>query len=119
MSGNKQKLKQVLFNLLSNAVKFSKEEGGTITIAVKKVDGMVRFSVSDTGIGIEKKDLNRLFKEFQQLDSGITRKYGGSGLGLAISKKLVELHGGKITVESTYEEGSTFTFTIPVQKEGN
>lgn len=119
MSGNKQKIKQVLFNLLSNAVKFSKEEGGTITIAVKKLDGMVRFSISDTGIGIEEKDLNRLFKEFQQLDSGITRKYGGSGLGLAISKKLVELHGGGITVKSIYGEGSTFAFSIPVQKEGN
>jgi protein-histidine pros-kinase len=119
MDGDKQKIIQVLFNLLSNAVKFSKEDGGTITIAVKKIDGMVSFSVSDTGIGIEKKNLDKLFKEFQQLDYGITRKYGGTGLGLVISKKLVELHGGKIIVESIYGEGSTFTFSIPVQQEVN
>ncbi|MFZ3166328.1 MAG: ATP-binding protein [Candidatus Methanoperedens sp.] len=119
MEGDKQKIKQVLFNLLSNAVKFSKQNGGTITVAVKKIDGMVRFSVSDTGIGIEKKNLNKLFKEFQQLDSGITRKYGGTGLGLVISKKLVELHGGKMTVESIYGEGSTFAFALPVQLKQN
>ena len=119
MEGDKQKIKQVLFNLLSNAVKFSKENGGTITVAVKKIGGMVRFSVSDTGIGIEKKNLNKLFKEFQQLDSGITRKYGGTGLGLVISKKLVELHGGKMTVESIYGEGSTFAFALPVQLKQN
>lgn len=119
MEGDKPKIKQVLFNLLSNALKFSKEEGGTITVAVKKVDGMVRFSVSDTGIGIEEKNMNKLFKEFQQLDSGITRKYRGTGLGLVISKKLVELHGGKITVESIFGEGSTFIFTIPIKEEVN
>jgi PAS domain S-box-containing protein len=119
MEGDRLKIKQVLFNLLSNAMKFSKEEGGTITVSVKKIDGMVNFSVSDTGIGIEKKNLNKLFKEFQQIDSGIARKYGGTGLGLVISKKLVELHGGKITVESTCGEGSTFTFSIPLQQEVN
>ena len=116
MEGDKQKIKQVLFNLLSNAVKFSKEDGGTITMSVKKMDDTVMFSVSDTGIGIEKKNLDKLFKEFQQLNSGITRKYGGTGLGLAISKKLVELHGGKISVKSIYGEGSTFTFSIPIQQ---
>ncbi len=115
--GDKQKIKQVLFNLLNNALKFSKEDGGTITVSLKKkMDGMAWFSVSDTGIGIEKKNLDKLFKEFQQLDSGITRKYSGTGLGLVISRKLVELHGGKITVESIYGEGSTFTFSIPVQQ---
>jgi PAS domain S-box-containing protein len=113
MIGDRLKIKQVLFNLLSNAMKFSQDDGGTITVSVKKIDGMVTFSVSDTGIGIEKKNLNKLFKEFQQVDSGIARKYGGTGLGLVISKKLVELHGGKITVESIYGEGSTFTFSIP------
>jgi PAS domain S-box-containing protein len=118
MDGDKQKIKQVLHNLLSNAVKFSKEEGGTITVAVKRIDGMASFSVSDTGIGIEKKNLNKLFQEFQQLDSGINRKYGGTGLGLMISRKFVELHGGKIVVESIFGEGSTFTFTIPIQQEG-
>jgi signal transduction histidine kinase len=119
MDGDKQKIKQVLFNLLSNAEKFSKEDGGTITIAVKKIDGMVRFCVSDTGIGIEEKNMNKLFKEFQQLDSGVTRKYGGTGLGLAISKKIVELHEGKIWAQSTYGEGSSFTFSIPIKQEVN
>lgn len=119
MDGDKQKIKQVLFNLIGNAVKFSKEDGGTITVAVKKIDGMASFSVSDTGIGIEEKNLNKLFKEFQQLDSGINRKYGGTGLGLMISRKFVELQGGKITVESIFGVGSTFTFTIPVKQEVN
>ncbi|MCX9083512.1 MAG: ATP-binding protein [Candidatus Methanoperedens sp.] len=114
IDGDKQKIKQVFFNLLSNAVKFSKEDGGKITIAVKKIDDMASFSVSDTGIGIEKKNLNKLFKEFQQVDSGICRKYGGTGLGLVISKKLVELHGGKIQAQSKYGEGSTFTFELPL-----
>lgn len=119
MEGDKQKIKQVLLNLLSNAVKFSKEDGGTISITLKKIDGMISFSVSDTGIGIEKKNFDILFKEFQQVDSGITRKYGGTGLGLVISKKFVELHGGKITMESIYGEGSTFTFSIPIQPRVN
>ena len=76
---------------------------------------MARISVSDNGIGIKESDRGRLFKEFTQLDSGTTRKYGGTGLGLAITKQLVELHGGKIWVESRYEEGSTFTFSLPVK----
>ncbi|MCX9083870.1 MAG: PAS domain S-box protein [Candidatus Methanoperedens sp.] len=116
IEGDKQRIKQVLFNLLSNAVKFSKEEGGKITVKVKKIGEMAEFSVSDTGIGIKKENLEKLFNEFQQLDTGITRKYGGTGLGLVISKKLVELHGGDIRVESVIGEGSTFTFTIPVKQ---
>jgi PAS domain S-box-containing protein len=119
MEGDKRKIKQVLLNLISNALKFSKEDGGTITIVVKKIDSMVSFSVSDTGIGIEEKNLKKLFNEFQQLDSSLSRKYGGTGLGLVITKKFVELHGGKITVESIFREGSTFTFTIPIQQKAN
>jgi len=99
--------------LLSNALKFSKEDGGTVTITVKKEGDMANISVSDTGIGIREEDLKRLFKEFEQLDSGISRKFGGTGLGLAISKKLVELHGGTIRAESKFGQGSTFIFTIP------
>jgi two-component system NtrC family sensor kinase len=101
--------------LLSNAIKFSKKEGGTVTITAKKEDDMAKISVSDTGIGIKEEDMGRLFNEFEQLDSGITRKYGGTGLGLAISKKLVELQGGKIIVESKYDEGTTFTFLLPLK----
>ncbi|MCZ7383073.1 MAG: PAS domain S-box protein [Candidatus Methanoperedens sp.] len=113
------KFKQILYNLLDNAVKFSKPEGGTVTITTKKSEDMAKISISDTGIGIKEKDTGKLFTMFQQIDSGISRTHGGAGLGLAISKKFVELHGGKITVESKYGEGSTFTFLIPlVAKKG-
>ncbi len=111
---DRQKFKQILFNLLSNAVKFSKEAGGTVSISAIKEGDMARISVADTGIGIKKKDMARLFREFEQLDSGITRKYEGTGLGLAITKQLVELHGGKIMAESRYGKGSIFTFLLPL-----
>lgn len=114
IEADQQRLKQILFNLLSNAVKFSKPGGGTVTITTKKEGDMAKFSVSDTGIGIKDENIDKLFSAFEQLDSGITKNYGGTGLGLAITKKLVELHDGTITVESTYGEGSTFTFTLPL-----
>ncbi len=76
---------------------------------------MAKISVSDTGIGIKEEDMKKLFHEFEQLDSGITKKYGGTGLGLSISKKLAELHGGKIWAESKYGDGSKFTFWIPIE----
>lgn len=110
-----QRFKQIMFNLLSNSVKFSKPEGGTITIKSEKEIDTVKISVSDTGIGIKEEDIGKLFKEFEQLDSGINKQYGGTGLGLAISKRLVELHGGKIWIESRVGEGSTFTFTLPLK----
>ncbi|VVB97649.1 Methyl sulfide methyltransferase-associated sensor [uncultured archaeon] len=117
IEADQQRLKQILFNLLSNAVKFSKEEGGTVTITTKKEGDMAKISVSDTGIGIREDDLRKLFTEFEQLDSGISKKYGGTGLGLSITKKLVELHGGKIMVESKYGERTTFTFLLPLVKQ--
>ncbi len=83
---------------------------------------MVQISVSDTGIGIRKEDMDKLFNKFQQIDSGTSRKYGGTGLGLAISKQLVELHGGKIWAQSKYGQGSTFIFQLPLtakKKVGN
>ena len=114
IEADKQRLKQVLFNLLSNAVKFSKPEGGIVTITTKKDGAMAVFQVSDTGIGIKEEDMVKLFKAFEQLNSEITKNYGGTGLGLTISKKLVELHGGRIMAESKYGEGSTFTFFLPI-----
>ena len=114
IEADKKRVMQIFFNLLSNAVKFSKEEGGTVIVTTKREGDAVRISISDTGIGIQEEDQKRLFKEFEQLDSGITRKFGGTGLGLAISKKLVELHGGKIWAESTYGEGTTISFTMPI-----
>jgi len=108
------RFKQILFNLLNNAIKFSKPEVGTVSVTVRKNKDMAVISVSDTGIGIKEENIGKLFNEFEQLDSGITKKYGGTGLGLAISKKLVELMGGRISVESTYGEGSTFAFELPI-----
>ena len=115
IEGDQQRLKQILLNLLNNAVKFSKKEGGTVTLTTKKEGDMAQFSVSDSGIGIREDDMGKLFNMFQQVDTGNTRQYGGTGLGLAISKQLVELHGGKIIVESEYGKGSTFTFLLPIE----
>jgi PAS domain S-box-containing protein len=115
IEADKQRFIQIVFNLLSNAIKFERKEGGTVTVTTKTEGNMAKFSVSDTGIGIKEEDKNKLFNDFEQLDSGITRKYGGAGLGLAISKKLVELHGGKIWVDSEFGAGSTFTFLLPIK----
>jgi PAS domain S-box-containing protein len=115
MRADRMAFKQMLFNLLSNAIKFSHKEGGMITISTKKEKDMVKISVADTGIGIKEEDLPRLFKMFEQLDSGISRKYEGTGLGLAITKKLVEMHRGKIWVESKYGQGSKFILLLPIE----
>ncbi|MFA4956603.1 MAG: PAS domain S-box protein [Candidatus Methanoperedens sp.] len=115
IEADKQRFKQILFNLLSNAVKFTKEEGGIVTIIAKKEGDMAQISVSDTGIGIKEENIGKLFHKFEQLESGISQKYGGTGLGLAITKQLAELHGGKIYVESKYGEGTTFTFALPLK----
>jgi two-component system cell cycle sensor histidine kinase PleC len=114
LQADKRALKQILFNLLSNAIKFSKKEGGIITISTKRENDRAKISVADTGIGIKEEDIPRLFQKFEQLDPGISRKYEGSGLGLAITKQLVDMHGGKIWVESKYGEGSNFIFLLPI-----
>jgi len=114
IEADKEKLSLILQLLLDNAVKFSKTEGGIIKITAEKTGNMAQFSISDNGIGIKEENIEKLFQVFQQLDSGISRKYQGTGLGLSISKKLVELHGGKIWAQSKYGEGSTFIFQIPI-----
>ncbi len=119
IEADRQRFDQILFNLVGNAIKFSKTEGGTVTITTKKEGNMGIFQVTDMGIGIKEHDIERMFKAFEQLDAGITRKYGGTGLGLAITKRLVELHGGEITVVSKYGQGSTFTFSIPISRGWN
>ncbi len=117
IEADRQKFSQILNNILDNALKFSKKDGGVVNIIARKTGDKAQFSISDNGIGIKEENFKKLFKVFQQLDTGISRKYGGTGLGLSISKKLVELHGGKIWVESKYGEGTTFTFELPlVQK---
>ncbi len=105
------KIKQILVNLLSNAVKFT--EKGEITVSVKHRSGIVSFAVKDSGIGIEEKNYEKVFEEFQQIDNSNTRKYKGTGLGLPISKKLARLLGGDLIVESVYGHGSTFILTVP------
>jgi signal transduction histidine kinase len=111
---DKSKFKQVLYNLLSNAIKFTPPPG-TITLEVRDELEQVSVSVSDTGIGIKEEDLPKLFREFQQLDGSYTRRYEGTGLGLALCRRFVEMHGGRIWVQSQPGRGSTFTFTLPRQ----
>ncbi|HTZ17397.1 MAG TPA: HAMP domain-containing sensor histidine kinase [Dissulfurispiraceae bacterium] len=106
-------LKQVLFNLAGNAVKFT-PDGGSIRLKVRRFNsGFLEFSVADTGIGISTEDKGKLFQPFQQLDNSYNRKYPGTGLGLSICKRIVELHGGKIWVESEPGKGSKFIFIVP------
>ncbi|MCL6456547.1 MAG: PAS domain S-box protein [Gorillibacterium sp.] len=115
--GDSARLRQVLLNLVSNAIKFT--EQGSVTVSVKGISGKeqrhltLEFTVKDTGIGIPAAKLDMLFQSFSQLHPALNRKYGGTGLGLAICKKLVELMGGVIDVESVEAEGSAFSFTVP------
>jgi PAS domain S-box-containing protein len=103
---------QILYNLLSNAIKFT-PEGGTVTIRWTEDAGTVAVAVEDSGIGIAPKDQQRIFGEFEQVDSAMSRRQQGTGLGLALTKRLVELHGGTIAVQSALGRGSTFTVTLP------
>jgi K+-sensing histidine kinase KdpD len=109
---DERKVKQVLLNLLSNAVKFT-PEGGRISLTAGRKNGLIEIAVTDTGIGIASEDQAAIFEEFRQVGSDETRKQEGTGLGLTLAKKFVELHGGRIWVESEPGRGSTFTFTLP------
>lgn len=117
LRGDPLRLGQVLVNLVNNAIKFTERGEVEVAITLANADPMrVRFSVRDTGIGIAEEKLTQLFQPFTQLEAGNTRKYGGSGLGLNISQRLVELMGGKITVQSKPGVGSLFQFEIPMHK---
>jgi signal transduction histidine kinase len=111
VDGDERRIKQVIFNLLSNAVKFT-PTGGEVDVTAMRVNGEVRVSVADTGPGIPPEDRDRIFEEFQQSESGIAQREG-TGLGLALSKRFVELHGGRIWLESELGRGSSFTFALP------
>jgi signal transduction histidine kinase len=110
--GDERKIKQILLNLLSNAVKFT-PEGGRIKLDARQVDGGAEISVHDSGIGISPEDQAKIFEEFRQVGGDYAHKKEGTGLGLTLAKKFVELHGGKIWVESEVGKGSTFSFTLP------
>ena len=113
VEGDERRIRQVVFNLLANAVKFT-PEGGAVDVSAARRNGEVRISVSDTGPGVAPEDRERIFEEFQQTDVGVGVGEG-TGLGLALSKRLVELHGGRIWVDSELGAGSTFVFTLPVR----
>ncbi|HYS06257.1 MAG TPA: ATP-binding protein [Candidatus Dormibacteraeota bacterium] len=109
---DRNKVKQIMNNLLSNAVKFT-HPGGRVTLRTRRVVDRLAVSVIDTGIGIKDEDQERIFQAFTQVDGSYARRYQGTGLGLTLVKKFVEMHGGSVTLESRFGEGSDFTFTIP------
>jgi signal transduction histidine kinase len=113
--GDGRRLSQVLLNLVGNAIKFT--DKGEVAIQASATDGAFTVAVCDTGPGISAADQAKIFEEFQQADSSITRKKGGTGLGLSIAKRIIEMHGGRIWVESEPGKGSTFSFTVPVRVE--
>lgn len=117
--GDMSRLRQVLINLISNSVKFT-DHGGVYLVVTAQTDiedkYILEFTVKDTGIGIARNKIDRLFQPFSQLDSSMTRKYGGTGLGLAICRTLVNMMGGTIRVEPMEEQGATFTFSITVRR---
>jgi signal transduction histidine kinase len=114
VTGDERRIRQILFNLLSNAVKFT-PAGGRIDVSAARVNGEIQVAVADTGSGIAPQDIDRIFEEFQQTDVG-AKQQEGTGLGLALSKRLVELHGGRIWVESELGVGSRFVFTLPADE---
>ena len=110
--GDEQRLRQVLLNLVGNAIKFT--DSGEVLIKAAAANGSFSVAVRDTGPGISPSDQAKLFQEFQQATNSVTRKKGGTGLGLAISKRIIEMHGGTVSLELVVGQGSTFSFTLPV-----
>jgi signal transduction histidine kinase len=112
--GDERRIAQVLLNLVGNAIKFT--DAGEVSVAASSTDGAFLVAVRDTGSGISETDQGKIFDEFQQADSSSIRRKGGTGLGLSIAKRIIELHGGSIWVESKLGEGSTFSFTLPISR---
>ncbi|MDR1622622.1 MAG: response regulator [Synergistaceae bacterium] len=115
VNADENRIQQILYNLIGNAIKFT--EKGKVSVSARVVDDKAAVSVKDTGIGIAEEKFDRIFESFEQADGSTAREYGGTGLGLSITKKIVELHGGTIRVESKPGEGSQFTFTVPLSDE--
>jgi len=115
LKNDQTKVRQILFNMLSNAAKFT--EKGTVTLAINIEDKNIRFDVADTGIGMNKQQLGKVFEEFTQAETSTSKKYGGTGLGLSISKKMTEMMGGYMDVKSKEGEGTTFSIIIPIAVE--
>ena len=115
VTADKTKFKQILYNLLSNGVKFT-NEGGQVTTKLEISNNSLLIRVIDTGVGISPEHQGMLFQAFTQVDTSKARAHEGTGLGLALTKRLIELHGGEIWVESTVDKGSTFSFTLPLQQ---
>jgi two-component system sensor histidine kinase VicK len=116
---DRDKIDQVLDNLVSNAIKFT-ADGGHIQIHVSSIDQVsLEISVKDNGIGIPKKDLNRIFERFYRVDKARSRNMGGTGLGLSIAREIIRAHNGEIEIESEYSRGTKVTFTLPINGEGN
>ncbi len=113
VNADKRALKQILLNLLANAVKFT-PDNGTVTLRARPRGDKLRFEVTDTGIGISERDIERLAQPFVQVENQFTKTHQGSGLGLAIARSLVELHGGKLTIQSEVKKGTTVSFTLPL-----
>ena len=115
---DRDQIDQVLDNLVSNAIKYTLD-GGRIEIAARKVDGgFIAISVKDTGIGIPKKDLGRIFDRFYRVDKARSRNMGGTGLGLSIAREIVKAHGGSISLDSELNEGTTVTVILPANQAG-
>jgi signal transduction histidine kinase len=115
--GDNGRITQCLMNLAGNAIKFTKQ--GRIEIGVELVGNELIYRVSDSGIGIPKDELENVFGEFRQVDATVTREYGGTGLGLSITRKFVEMHDGRIWVESEIGKGCTFFFAVPLRTKGD
>ncbi len=116
LKNDQTKLRQILFNMLSNAAKFTKE--GTVTLSINTFENDIKFAVTDTGIGMNEEQLGKVFDEFTQAEASTAKDYGGTGLGLPISKKMTEMMGGMMQVESEEGKGTTFSITIPIEIEG-
>ena len=116
ITADRAMLKQILYNLLSNAIKFTATGGSVALKTILEPDKKLLFSVTDSGIGIKKEDIGKIFHEFEQIDNPLARKHGGSGLGLPLGKRMAELHGGEMWVESEPGKGSTFSFMLPVKE---